>query len=376
LGHSAVATLDIGVTVFTLAGFFALWHWSARPRPVTALLFGLAFGLSVTSKFSGLFLLPLAPLLAALRWDWKQPGSWRLFLIGFALAAASGWLAILAAYQFKGFPLPTAMLEGIRLKSTDAATGELPSFLLGEWSKLGWKAYYPIAMALKFTVPFLALLLVSLAQSYRTRSLRADAWMILPLLLTLYVLTFQYTINYGIRYLLPGIPLLILFLGRGISLLSGSRLGCAALAVLAIWQLVTSATAIPHHLSYFNELAGDANRNRQQLLDSNLDWGQDLVLLKSYLEANQLSQVSLAYFGHVDPALYGIRFTFAPTDPTPGVHVISANYLAGYPYPVSYAGQELLGVDPQAWTWLNRFQPIAVVGRSLFVFRITPDDLR
>jgi len=55
-----------------------------------------------------------------------------------------------------------------------------------------------------------------------------------------------------------------------------------------------------------------------------------------------------AISGHVDPRLYGIDFSFPPTNPTPGRCAVSANFLAGYPYGITYAGERVLGVRPGA----------------------------
>lgn len=377
IAHSAVATLDIGVCVFVLASFYTLWRWTGSGRLVWAAVTGAAFGLALASKFSALFLLPLIPALAAIRWrDWRSRQSWIEFTRGLALAAFSCWLTIECAYLFQGLPLPNALIAGVRYKSADQSTGECLSFLLGSWSDRGWRAYYLVAMMLKFTIPFLILLLISLVVSLRRRDhWRNDLWFILPPLLLCYVLSFHYFINYGIRYLLPGIPFLFLFCGRGFEHLSRHAVGRVALVALLAWQSLAFFGSIPHHLSYFNELAGGPEYNRRQLLDSNLDWGQDLGALRDYLNEAGLGHIGLAYFGHVDPRLYGIKYSLPPREPTPGWYAVSANYLGGYPYAITYAGVEPVTVPPGAWTWFNRFRPVAIAGRSIFIYRITAADV-
>ena len=39
------------------------------------------------------------------------------------------------------------------------------------------------------------------------------------------------------------------------------------------------------------------------LLDSNLDWGQDLITLRDYMRRGNIDHVDLAYFGRVDPQI-------------------------------------------------------------------------
>jgi hypothetical protein len=132
----------------------------------------------------------------------------------------------------------------------------------------------------------------------------------------------------------------------------------------------------PYHLAYFNELAGPTDHHRRLLLDSNLDWGQDLGRLKRDLDAAGTTHVALAYFGHVDPALYDLDYTLPPNAPAVGRYVVSANYLAGYPYAITYARDHMIGVRRGQWSWLDRLQPTTRIGRSLFVFDVSEDDVR
>jgi hypothetical protein len=54
---------------------------------------------------------------------------------------------------------------------------------------------------------------------------------------------------------------------------------------------------------------------------------------------------------------------------------VSANFLAGYPYAITYAGEKILGVRREAWSWFDRYRPVARIGRSIYVFDITADDV-
>jgi hypothetical protein len=206
---------------------------------------------------------------------------------------------------------------------------------------------------------------------------RRDAlWIVLPPIFLLYALSFHYGKNYGIRYLLPAFPFLVLLAGRGVDvLLRLGTSGAAAVGVLLAWQVATCALVAPHHLAYFNELAGGPDRARRLLLDSNLDWGQDLGRLKAYLDAHGTNRICLGYFGHVDPQVYGIEYVFPPTSPTPGRCAVSANFLAGYPYGITYAGERILAVRPGVWSWFDRYRPVARVGRSIYIFDVTAEDI-
>lgn len=376
LAHSALATLDIGVTMLILAAFVALVHFSANHQRRWAVMAGALFGLGVAGKGVALIFAPLVPLLTAASWRaWDREGALR-FAGSMMVLGASAWLALLAVYQFSEFPLPGPVLEGIRFQAIASSAGEFPAFLNGEWSQTGWWYYFLEALVLKTPLPTIAFLLIGLVTIARRRGRGAgDLWIVLPPLFLLYVLSFHFGKNYGVRYLLPAWPFLMLVAGVGVEVLLRTRRSAVVVGVLALWQVATAVLTAPHHLAYFNELAGASDHHRRLLLDSNLDWGQDLGRLKTYLDDNNVERISLGYFGHVDPDLYGIDYDLPLDAPAPGRYALSANFLAGYPYAITY-GERMVGVRPGAWSWLDRLPPIARVGRSIYVFDVSEDDVR
>jgi len=147
---------------------------------------------------------------------------------------------------------------------------------------------------------------------------------------------------------------------------SGRAVQGAALVLLLAYPLSALLTT-PDSLSYFNLLAG--GQGDRILLDSNLDWGQGLQRVRAYMDREGIASIGLAYFGHVDPALYGIAWDF-PLPAQPGLAAVSANFLHGYPYATYQHG--LTPVPPGAFTWLARQERVADLGGGMFVYRITP----
>jgi hypothetical protein len=87
----------------------------------------------------------------------------------------------------------------------------------------------------------------------------------------------------------------------------------------------------PNYLAYFNCLAGGSRNGYKHLVDSSLDWGQDLPGLKRWLMEHDLDgpdkgPVYLAYFGTARPAYYHIRATelcsLKPHLPVPMTEVV------------------------------------------------------
>ncbi|HXC53540.1 MAG TPA: glycosyltransferase family 39 protein [Candidatus Limnocylindrales bacterium] len=385
IAHASVATLDVGVSLALFAALIAAARFARSKAVVWALATGAAFGFGFAIKGTAALFAPLVPILVAAEWDdWNADGI-RRFVIGGASMLAAAWLAILVSYRFSGFPLPAPLVEGIRFQIAASSSGEFPAFLFGSWSQKGWWYYYLVALVLKTPIASLVLFvagIVAIATGQgrpgdAAGSRRAEAaWILIPPLFLLYVLSFHYAKDYGIRYLLPAFPFLVLLAGRGADLLLRSgTYARAALAVLLVWQTAACAFAGPHQLAYFNELAGGPDRARTLLLDSNLDWGQDLGRLAYYLHDRGLRSACIGYFGHVSPKVYDLDFTLPPTTPAPGLCAISANFLAGYPYAITYAGDRIRGVRPGAWSWFDKLVPIARIGRSIYVYDVTAEDV-
>jgi hypothetical protein len=377
IGHAALTTLDVGVTALIFGAFFALREFTERRARGWAIAAGVLFGLGIAAKGVTFIVLPLVPVLVATTWGrWEREGV-LVLADGLVAMAVAAWIALLAVYQFQGFPLPAPILDGIKFQLNASSAGEFPAFLHGEWSQTGWWYYFPIAFVLKTPLPTIVLMLVGIWTVARRRLHGAgDLWMLLPPLWLLYVLSFHYGKNYGVRYLLPVLPFLAMLAGVGAETWLKERRTTIALAVLLVWQAAATMIATPHHLAWFNVLAGPTDHARRWLLDSNLDWGQDLGRLADWVKAEGGSEICLGYFGHVDPKLYGITYTLPPTAPTVGRCAVSANFLAGYPYAITYAGPRMHGVRRDAWTWFDRLQPTARIGSSIYVFDVTEADVR
>ena len=375
IAHGALATLDMGVTALVFAAFFALSRFTETADRPWAALAGVLLGLGIAGKGVTLIFLPLVPVLAAVGWrGWDRERLVRL-VDGLVVLAVAGWVTLLAVYGFSGFPLPAPVLEGIRFQADASSAGEFPAFLNGGWSQTGWWYYFLEAFAVKTPVATIVLVLAGFVVAARRR-VRTDAWFVLPPLLLVYVLSFHFGKNYGVRYLLPALPFLAIVAGRAADTLLSERRTRLVVAGLLVWQFASTLLNAPYYLAYFNELAGPTDHDRRLLLDSNLDWGQDLGRLKTYLASAGTNRVALAYFGHVDPTLYDLDYTLPPTAPARGRYVVSANYLAGYQYAITYARDHMIGVRRGQWSWLDRLVPSARVGRSLFVFDVSDDDVR
>ena len=148
----------------------------------------------------------------------------------------------------------------------------------------------------------------------------------------------------------------------------------AAGTLLLAAALLEPALVYPHTIAFFNVLAGGPAHGSEYLVDSNIDWGQDLKPLKQWMVDNNVPHINLAYFGFADPRYYGIDCTFLPGSPgwVPA-ELVRAPQLPGY---VAVSATLLRGVyastpaEREFYAGLARRTPIATIGYSIFVFKM------
>ncbi len=408
LAHGALVTTDLGSAAFCVAFLWGLRR-AVRSRPGEAALgrfalCGLLLGLALLSKFSALLLIPVGAILAAAdRLSSRSPreatdaavpgcaGGPRPAILARPLGAAvlvlgTAWLVLEAGYGFQGLPLPRLYLEGMELARLKNATVEGPTYLMGAISRDGFWSYYLVALLVKTPLPLLLLAALGTASSLRDRrALREAVWVLGPAAAWLAAMTILTRAQIGLRYVLPVTPLLCIAGGAGAASLlrralagggvrpdppstdngarraiKGSRriLGAALVGVLMAWHVGAALRIHPHPLAYFNEAAGGPDRGWRWLVDSNLDWGQDLIGLRDWLEDRDDPAVNLYYFGTADPDYYAIR-RHSPAAPQPGLFAVSATHLAGVYLP-----------DPDYLAAFRSLPPVARIGHSILVFRL------
>lgn len=180
------------------------------------------------------------------------------------------------------------------------------AFLAGKYSKRGWWEYFPTAFAIKTPVPQLlgTLLALVLGAIYIISQLKKKS--IYPPLQKIKILIREnsavcmlfffaafYTaialrakLNLGLRYILPVYPAVFIFMGIALSSIfkKNKKNWGAVLGILLLWQLQSSVFIHPDYLAYFNEFIGGPKNGYKYLLDSNLSWGQNDLLVEQYIQ--------------------------------------------------------------------------------------------
>jgi 4-amino-4-deoxy-L-arabinose transferase-like glycosyltransferase len=379
LAHGRLVTPDIGLACFVV---WAAWATDrargtgpasdaagGRDLAWTALA-GLLTGLACLAKLPGLVLVPVLGIALCL-----APGSGRRRLLRGALFVAVVLLVLYAAYGFPPpgsvrslpTPLPAPYVSGI---ATQLDEEPYWGYLLGEVRNVGWPHYYLVAFLVKVPVPVLLLGALAVVASVRER--RRDCALPLVLAAVFFVALGLVTKkNVGLRYVLPVLPLLHVAVVAALPASGATGRARtwrpAAVGLLAAVAVIGGVLASATPLAYFNGVERLRGGKRQVLVDSNLDWGQALPDLRDWMAREGVRTIRLAYFGRVDPALYGIDWYTLPLTPTDGACAMSATLAVGRPYLMRIkrhrrAQPEYSWSRPDSWAWLRDREPDAELG--------------
>ena len=279
---------------------------------------------------------------------------------------------------------PQAFLAGFLFTYSNAMVRL--AYLCGHISPVGWWWYFPFAILVK--TPIATLLATAVAAWLAIRALRQGRfaepgrqWSALCLAIPVAVFlasAMASSLNIGLRHVLAIYPFAFVAIGCVAASVWRTAQRNAKITIIGLGLLlaIESLSVFPDYIPYFNVIAANAPGGKLALLgDSNLDWGQDLLLLVDWQKQHPDEKLYLCYFGYADPTYYGLKYISLPggyyydthrqwVDPsTPSVVAISASNLQGI-----LLEDELGKYYAQ---WRNR-KPIAVLGGSIYLYENDP----
>lgn len=429
LAHGRIVHTDVPAACAYLLFFFTLHRYVNAPTLRRAFGVGLVAGLAFVTKFS--MVIALAPVLICLALggiifapriargdDESHRGHKRATFVWHALVAALVILMVVnAAYYFQSPPLEASDAEWVRLKSAPVYDTLMTAFrafshlvptyflfglynvvihnqyghaasLLGMHSDFGWWYYFPVAFALKTSLPFLVVSIAALGWSLWRLIVRREReflFLVVPLaIFTAFSMTSR--INIGIRHFLPVFPFLFIMGGAMFDrLLVARRIRfaprripfAAALPLVALlaWAGIEALRAYPDYVPYMNQLA--RKPRWEYLSDSNVEWGDDMSALAAYLHARGETEVRGAMSGAWGTLhFHGIRLhdLLAP----PGAKMPATRYVAigaGFLNGSTVVGGDEGSGQAHGAKRVDKFaayrerQPEAVFGGSIYLYR-------
>jgi hypothetical protein len=384
LAHGTLATTDMaGAAGFVLAMAAFQWWLGSPTWPRTALL-ALAVGFGLVTKFSfPLFFAVGAVTLMVMRSGLRglavsgsrsekprDPETPRpRYLVAKGLVAFAGAFVVVdAVYFFGKLPL---FFKGFRNMLDHNFRGH-DAYFLGHVAGAGWLHYFPVLLAVKTPLPALLLAIAGGWIAVKTKRHR-ELVIIAALLLGSAMLS---SLNLGVRHILPIYAPLSMLAALAIvsvaaptqpalSEAEGSAGGRSdrrytyAVAALCAWLLINSALAHPDYLPWANALAG--RHPEHVALDSNFDWGQDVVRLRDEVRRRGITSLHASLFGMADLRRIGLP-PVQPIDAQrggPGWYAISESIVL--PAQVR---------DRSAYRWLTDSRDFIRVGKSIRLYQV------
>jgi 4-amino-4-deoxy-L-arabinose transferase-like glycosyltransferase len=235
------------------------------------------------------------------------------------------------------------------------------TYVLGK--KLGGAGvwyFFPVALAVKSPLPFLILVFFGLGALLWQARGRKSSSRLMPAgaAATILVIGMASNINIGVRHILPIYPLLAIVAGLGAATLWKSarlrHVGLPLAIILLVYQIGSCIRLHPDYIAYFNEVA--RHEPEYFLVDSDLDWGQDLKRLAELLQALRIDEISIAYFGTADLTRHGL----------PTVRELDA-----YRPTAGWVAVSLTLLKAEDWfSWLEAYEPVATVGHSIRLYYV------
>jgi hypothetical protein len=357
LAHSALATVDVAGTAGFALALVAFSYWLEQQSLRNAVILGLAYGFAIMCKLLCIAYVPAACgaiYVVRLVADERTRTQWRR-IVSLLIVPVAATIVVWAGYGFSwgkvgniSAPAP-GFWNGV-IGIMDVNREGFQSYAFGQASTKGWWWYFLAALALKTTLGFLLLLVAGLVSRGRAwiESLCAAAAILL--------ISMPTHVDIGIRYILPiYVPLSVAAAGVAVQMLGDRRRAFRVAAVaLLTWHLGASFLAHPDYLAYFNELGGpDPSR---YLIDSNLDWGQDVLRLRDVVRQERIDSIALSIAGmpQFDRLGFPPHYYANPFAPVHG-------WLAVSDHSYRMAGTE------GGWRWL-RGQPYRRIGKSIRLY--------
>lgn len=403
IAHAGVVHTDLAVTLFLVLSLGPLARIPDAADRLAPVTLGVLWGLAFLSKYSAplLVLVTLPLMFVAARGELIRVIGRLLLstliatlvvLFGFSLAyrgqsssdrealarnrlLAKGHSAAAADFAVAAgrvFPPLGNVATGALSVALQNRVGAGPTYFMGRVAEGGTPWYFPVAFLMKVSLGLLA----GAALGAFSPGGHRFGLFVSGALAAFFVLSAGSAYNIGVRHLLFAFPLLAILAASatpseyrpvGRALLLGGLVLVQAIEVLAVH---------PHELAFFNAAAGGSRGGRRFLVDSNLDWGQDLARLAAGAPAYSSSPLPAIVFGGDLPRRYPTLRPLAPGDEDrPGaVIAIGETPLALGPELLASKGatREAERLDTLRGALNARGTRIGTIGGSIGIWRLTP----
>jgi 4-amino-4-deoxy-L-arabinose transferase-like glycosyltransferase len=454
-GHASLLTPDSPSAALGALACYTYWNWLREPSWHRTITSGLILGIAELTKTTLILFYPLWPIVwLYYRLTDRQTipfKQWRIELsmlivrmtIGLYIInvgyIGNGSFVQLKEYEFRSemlgsnpaenayignrfreiglgeipVPLPFDYVLGIDHQQRDFEKFWGPSYLRGTYRQQGWWYYYAYALWVKTPLGTMLLAVcVVICRVFRLLECpkrRDEMVLVFPMVFVFCIVSSKWGFSHHLRYLFPCIPFAFVWICQIANLIgkstiqscTGSSFWRTRFAAFAIgffaWTIGSSLWHYPNTLAYFNEFAGGPKNGAKHLLNSNIDWGQDLLQLEYWISKQGIQDdVHLAFDNYYNPFVLeipnivpwpiesdtkesdrvtssdlGLRNSIVVPD---GLYAISVNQLYEFPWSLRDRTGRRYSIDKTPLKQLRSMQPIGWVGYSIRIY--TSDQLK
>lgn len=404
IAHSRYVTTDIGIALFFFLAIFTFIAYLEKPIKKNFVFFTASLMGALLTKFSFITLVPVLGLIFLLKpiyegkrgfkvlWgSYFETGKWValsivLSIIGTALfyelhtlrmtraevrSVITSYLPnntfgiqhilLSVANYIKGLPLFVTGFLYVTKHSVDGHT----AFLMGKLYDKGLWYYFPTVFVLKTQLELFALLAIwiGILIARRKKLMFVEAGALIGIVVYL-IFSMSSSINIGVRYILPIYPLIFFLVAGVIPMIKEfepkvSKILQPIVWILLIFYVVEALFVYPYFTQYSNQLIWRKQDSYKYFVDSNLDWGQGLKELGSYVSAKNIKSITVDYLPNGTPVNYYVP-NAVEWDPkiTPNPQGYFAVSATGYQF---YRSK---------YPFLNGKVPVDEIGYSILIFKL------
>ncbi len=419
LGWGSTIYPDVPAASLGLLATYLFWRWTCRPNWNRTCWAGLALGAAMLTKLTLLYMIAVLPILWFLSGRLIHGSKQRKSGVEGQQCLAIVLMSILIVNAMYGFERTLMPLEGFGFRSEllagkkmgqwqssnrfqDSLLGKVPipfpeqyvlgfdtqrrefeavlwSYLNGKHQKGGWYHYYLFTACIKLPIGTLALFgiasLLTISQIIKRQPNAAELFLIAPAIVLMLVISSQTGINWYTRYAIPALPFFYVWTSKVASTAFLSRPAISiGIGMLAVFSAMESLSVFPHSISFFNRAIGGPSHGSEYLLDGAIDSGQDLILVKRWIDENPSKlPLRLKFAGVYRPKHLGLDVLDVPKFERDseksivlpkGWYAISVNAVRG--------SHSVLGVDTD-YCYFQQFEPIGSIGYSINLYHLDSD---
>ncbi len=413
IANAPFVTTDTGAACGFFATVYLFYRFVKQMNWKRAAACGLVLGLALASKHSTIVLFPLLTILGAgeLAGRWKAEGKLplvdtRKMAVGLSIIGAVALFVLWGIYSFRFHMHP----NGVSMAPLDVEARPLaapmrwfilfcahyhllpesylfglvdvqgvgeawPTYFMGRVYAHGIWYYFPVVLAVKWTVATLILLALGIwvFAAGKIRQTREIFFLALPAVFYL-AIAMAGPLNMGERHILPIYPFVFALLGAAAAWLMKRGKPWVYLVIILLGaHAVESLRCFPNYIPFGNALWGGPANTHKYFSDAGVDWAQQLKWTKQWLDEHNVKECSFAYFAapFLLPSDYDIPCKLLPTFDTSYIQEIQVPPVVKGPILISYG--DLGGYEFGTWVrnpyeMFNRRKPDAVIMDSIAVY--------